>query len=240
MNTIIINAEDFNDDTFEKYNGCTSPFMFDEFKLIIKWQGETWEKFKILKHDEGIMFSSNKGWTIGLRVVENIKEIYPSKGQMRMGVFKNGDIAIGPFIIPASEMTEDHFMKIADFLWTEDGYTYFNDLFKYLCGIMCIIMMMAEERKKITRLSLSSLEPKNNSTKIKKGNANKVFYLNDIVEYISEHYTESKGYHQIKCECWEVRGHYRHYKSGKRVFIPSYKKGKKRDSVESEPKEYIV
>lgn len=44
--------------------------------------------------------------------------------------------------------------------------------------------------------------------------------------------------HQIVCHCWTVRGHYRHYKSGKVVFVQSYEKGKKRN--ESLPKEYVI
>lgn len=31
-------------------------------------------------------------------------------------------------------------------------------------------------------------------------------------------------------DCWSVRGHYRHYKNGKTVFIKSYEKGKNRNS----------
>lgn len=31
-------------------------------------------------------------------------------------------------------------------------------------------------------------------------------------------------------DCWNVRGHYRHYKNGKTIFIKSYEKGKKRNS----------
>ena len=34
---------------------------------------------------------------------------------------------------------------------------------------------------------------------------------------------------QITCPAWGVRGHYRHYKNGKTVFIQPYVKGKKRD-----------
>lgn len=37
---------------------------------------------------------------------------------------------------------------------------------------------------------------------------------------------EHRKYHRT-CERWSVRGHFRHYKSGKVVFIESYEKGKK-------------
>ncbi len=42
--------------------------------------------------------------------------------------------------------------------------------------------------------------------------------------------------HEIACPCWSVRGHYRHYKSGKVVFIESYEKGKSRGELSK--KEY--
>lgn len=38
-----------------------------------------------------------------------------------------------------------------------------------------------------------------------------------------------KRVQQIKCEAWGVRGHFRHYKDGRVVFVHPYVKGKKRD-----------
>ena len=48
--------------------------------------------------------------------------------------------------------------------------------------------------------------------------------------------TNSHG--KITCPCWGVRGHYRHYKSGKVVFIEAYQKGKDRSNYS--PKEYVI
>lgn len=69
---------------------------------------------------------------------------------------------------------------------------------------------------------------------------NKIYLFKDIVNYVSEHYIPSKEHHEIQCPCWEVRGHYRHYKSGKTVFIQSYKKGKQKDKVEPKSKTYLA
>lgn len=69
---------------------------------------------------------------------------------------------------------------------------------------------------------------------------NKIYLFDDIVNYVSEKYIPSKAHHEIQCPCWEVRGHYRHYKSGKLVFIPSYKKGKQKDKAQPKPKEYVI
>lgn len=50
----------------------------------------------------------------------------------------------------------------------------------------------------------------------------------------------SKSTHVITCESWEVSGHYRTYKNGKKVWIKPYRKGKKRDEVTPTPNTYIV
>ena len=45
--------------------------------------------------------------------------------------------------------------------------------------------------------------------------------------------------HEIKCLCWGVRGHVRHYKSGKTIFINPYRKGKERKNPNAyTPKTY--
>lgn len=62
------------------------------------------------------------------------------------------------------------------------------------------------------------------------------FLLNDIIRYTGTHQTR----HSIRCECWGVRGHIRHYMDGKTVFIEPYKKGRKRDVMEPKAKEYRV
>lgn len=69
---------------------------------------------------------------------------------------------------------------------------------------------------------------------------NKIYLFDDIVKYISEKYVPEGGHHSIQCPCWDVRGHYRHYKSGKVVFIQSYRKGKDKDTAQPKPKQYIA
>ncbi len=59
----------------------------------------------------------------------------------------------------------------------------------------------------------------------------KIYLLDDIVEYVNENgfSNQKKRNHIMDCPCWSVRGHYRHYKSGKVIFVKSYKKGKNKD-----------
>lgn len=69
---------------------------------------------------------------------------------------------------------------------------------------------------------------------------NKIYLFDDIVKYVSDNYIPENGHHNIQCPCWEVRGHYRHYKSGKVIFIPSYRKGKQRNTAQPKNHEYYV
>ena len=69
---------------------------------------------------------------------------------------------------------------------------------------------------------------------------NKVYLLDDIVKYVHDNYVSQGGTHNIQCECWGVRGHYRTYKSGKQVWINAYKKGKKRQEMEPKDKTYYL
>jgi len=67
---------------------------------------------------------------------------------------------------------------------------------------------------------------------------NKIYLLDDIITYASEKYVPESGHSEYTCPCWEVRGHYRHYKNGNVIFIKSYKKGKEKDKAEPISHEY--
>ena len=71
-------------------------------------------------------------------------------------------------------------------------------------------------------------------------NQNKIYLLDDIVKYVHDNYVPHGGTHNIQCECWGVRGHYRTYKSGRKVWISAYKKGKKRNEMEPKDKTYYL
>lgn len=48
---------------------------------------------------------------------------------------------------------------------------------------------------------------------------------------------EYMGYFDV-AESWSVRGHYRHYKSGKVIFIESFEKGKNRSQASQKKTKY--
>ena len=52
---------------------------------------------------------------------------------------------------------------------------------------------------------------------------------------------QERAIREITCPVWEVRGHMRHYKSGKTVYVAPYRKGKERDSASTvSGKEYVL
>lgn len=51
-------------------------------------------------------------------------------------------------------------------------------------------------------------------------------------------YVPFRNYETYTCECWGVRGHIRHLKDGREIFIKPYKKGIKRDTID-EGKDYV-
>ena len=52
---------------------------------------------------------------------------------------------------------------------------------------------------------------------------------------------QERAIREITCPVWTVRGHMRHYKSGKTVYVAPYRKGKERDSASAASgKEYVL
>lgn len=105
--------------------------------------------------------------------------------------------------------------------------------------------IMTAKRERIKRLKLPSVEQEGEKaeTELRKHLDKKYFLLEEIIEYVNEKGEKvslNKTGRTMMCDCWSVRGHYRHYKNGKTVFIKSYLKGKKRNSEIPKSKKYYV
>lgn len=221
----------------KKYKGCYSPFMFDNFNLVIyKPSGK--DHIEIREHPYGMLYRINKDVWIGMRACNDIKEIYPDSETMISGECVNGDYFMGEFIIPVNLLSYKEADNLIKCLSTEKGYSHFQKCNRVISSVLCTIMMMGKERRRIQRKT-DKTSKKSKTQKVNE-NHNKVFLLDDIINYISDNYIPSANHHTIQCPCWEVRGHYRHYKTGKIVFIPSYKKGKDKDKAEPKPHEYYL
>ncbi len=71
-----------------------------------------------------------------------------------------------------------------------------------------------------------------------------IINMDEIVKYIKpgdfKRIITGGGTRIYMCEDWEVRGHWRHYKNGKKVFINSYHKGVKRNEGIEKDKTYTL
>lgn len=56
----------------------------------------------------------------------------------------------------------------------------------------------------------------------------KEYKLFEIIRKYQRHINSNR--HNMKCEYWEVKGHFRHYKSGKVVYVKPFAKGKKKEN----------
>lgn len=99
------------------------------------------------------------------------------------------------------------------------------------------ILINSANREEVVRKTLHN---KQNSNNTGKSSENKVFLFKDIVKHIYEENTINSSKKNINCPCWSVRGHYRHYKNGKVVFVRSYEKGKDKGNSKAVDKTYIV
>lgn len=98
--------------------------------------------------------------------------------------------------------------------------------------------IMTTERKRVEKQRpVQKASPKK---KHKSKSENKSIYLlSEIVDYVNDNdlLIKPSGNHKITCPCWSVRGHYRTYKNGKKVFVKPFEKGKERGKVA--PKQHV-
>ena len=211
--------------------------MFDDYNLIIKINGYSDLKFEVRDYQ-------NEGFHS--KIVRYNKDIWfgaaIEKGQQIEIIKKaTGEIVIGQLFIPTSMLSIQETKRLLKEFTDNDSYQKYLTMLHIVFNVSVCIMMMGLERQR-TQIKRHEHKNKKNETSAQSTNhrKNKVFLLDDIVEYISDNYIESKEHHEIQCPCWEVRGHYRHYKNGNVVFVSAYKKGKNRLSAEPKPKEYYI
>lgn len=77
------------------------------------------------------------------------------------------------------------------------------------------------------------------SNKATRNRKNKIYLLDDIIIYGASHSTDIITKH-YKCPCWQVRGFYRHYKSGKAVWVKPFQKGWNRKKEKPKDSIYLA
>lgn len=239
MNTIMICEKDL--DTIVNYECARyfDCFVFNEFRIIVKQEdyktvykirvnGDINEVvYRMIKdgefYDCEFSYRENEEWNKKEGKIEYIKE---PKGEL-VNRFK-------PSILDMdnnSSMDTDEINTIIN--------KKFMAIVRFICMIKQYIMNKSYEREMVQKevksvvKSVSKSKGKANENK----NQNEIFLLDDIIEYV----TRSGRHHTYSCEAWGVRGHFRHYKSGKVVWISEYEKGTKRNTgFKTTSKTYII
>ncbi len=90
----------------------------------------------------------------------------------------------------------------------------------------CIKRAMNKERIEIEKTN-RKYKPINERKEYKPKTEYKLF---EIIRKYQKHINSNR--HNITCDYWEVKGHFRHYKNGKVVYIKPFSKGKNKEKKE--------
>lgn len=116
-----------------------------------------------------------------------------------------------------------------------------NQFFFYGMALFAVQRYVLSYKQDLSLLTVKKYEKtgKGKGKKVHKGKGKKNTVRIDKTYTIEGVTPETKRRKPvISCDCWGVRGHYRHYKDGKVVFIPAYLKGKKRKLGQPVNQEY--
>lgn len=186
-------------------------FVFNEFTLV--WEKIYTYKIKLIKGDEGYTFS-----------VKKIFELKDHTHKHEIINFRLEDFLIN--IIQAmkklkgkkpSEMMN---REIIHETWAAD-----------VLPIIMFMFYVIHNSKNKTVIEMGTTTKKYKSPELRKYNPpkNKVYNLIDVVRKYERHINKNK--HHITCEYGEVKGHFRHLKNGKTIYVKPYSKGKNKDGI---------
>lgn len=222
MNTIIIEEKEVAKIREYEVEHWFENFIFNEFELIAKIEsgkiiykvfinGDVHKVYYRMINPRSYQdceFSFTTKEDGGVTFVESpsgdFVKMFTEQLVNKFGKIKNNDELF--------ELLLQYFVMEANFITSAKQYI-MNESYK-----------RTKQIKEVSRRN--NVEPKSNRENNRSGKTQVQFLLNDIVEYVSH----NRRKFNITCECWGVRGHFRHYKNGNIVWIPSYEKGKKRNT----------
>lgn len=216
MNTIVV----YSDEISEKLNNnCIEKFIYDSFTIVVA---------KNKHEDTAIIFD----------VATNDGNPNDCSCQVTMfnQISQEYEVAVEFNWYIVGDRIETKYRNIEDYKKFGDVSCNWAD---YIYSVMAYIMTTQRER---TERPKSAKTFNTQKVESKRNRENKIYLLDEIVDYVNENgLTIAKsGNRAITCPCWDVRGHYRHYKSGKVVFIKNYEKGKEKGKVKPKDKTYTI
>lgn len=224
MNTIMMNVEDVTKLVDYEVIKYFKNFIFDSFKVIVR------HKDCKIVYKVNINGSVNE---VNYRIIKDgsykdCKFIFTENEEGY--VFNenpNGDLVVDY----VNSLVNRYGRSISNRDIMNKVLTLFRAEAEFIIRLKQYIMNESYKRITIQKESCSSGSSTSGGSREKnrkKKNTTVQFLLGDIVEYVSS----NRRNVIFTCECWSVRGHFRHYKDGKIVWISAYEKGTKRNSGE--------
>lgn len=209
----------WNANNADKRNNCSGKFPYNEFALYIKderYFQETMYDVKLNNNniDDGTAYCIN------------------SKDEYFFDLSDESEMDRLSEILP--ENTTSAQAKVLTDIIVNDGKNAKQLtnvwLQTFIKGFMAYVICKSEKSKLEIREERRELKAKTGSNRPANNSNDKVYLLDDIVRYTATHKPTGIK-HNITCPAWEVRGYYRHYKSGKTVWVNGYRKGKERNNA---------
>lgn len=227
MNTIIVPIEELEKD----HTIAISGFILDKF--ILRIVGENQEI-----SDAFISFENETDWING--TISVLPILWDKKGtefKLKVVYHVKIDSKSGTpeaYVADLNGNLQPEELK----MYVKKGHSYGTEI---VCALMAIMEKIENRKKKIVEVDRKNRSERKNkcSSSDSKKEASKIFLLDEFAEYVAKNNLSAphSNHNIITCPCWSVRGHYRTYKSGKKVFVRPFQKGKERGKTA--PKEHI-
>lgn len=188
-------------------------FLFNEFRLVIYGKVKGLREYLDVKYIVKIEGYDDKQ-------IINIKEILiHENAPMQRNEYKT---TVEKFLKDIINMVQNNMKTKNVFQWNinETGSILVPMFFMKYCIDKAMNREIIEVKETKKRY-----KPIKERSKSKPKTEYKLF---EIIRKYEKHINKNR--HNIKCEHWEVKGHFRHYKSGKVVYIKPFSKGKNKDS----------
>ena len=202
------------EETFEYFKHILeNGFVFNEFTLV--WTGYYIYKVKLIETED-------KGYTF------HVKRIW----KMNDGTHKHNEIDfeiqdylenIGWAMKELKDRTVRSMMVNQDLMketWSAD-----------VLPVMMFMMYVLHNsiNREVIEAGVTTRQYKPMKERKYNPPKNKVYKLIDVVRKYEKHINKNKRH--MNCDYWEVKGHFRHYKSGKVVWVKPHSKGKNKEGV---------
>ena len=213
----ILKWPDTREETYQVWKHIVEHgFLFDYFTLVIEDDSVVYDrhlgvKGPVPKHAYKVKLNGT-----GVEQKINVKMIY--EGADKLMHNKLLETSVPEWIDAMTEVMKDtrhkHWKD-----WNVD---------KKEVDVLCPMMFMQyavlkSMNREVIEMSTTQRRYKPMSER-KQGKPKEEYKLFEVIRKYSKHINHNK--HHFTCEAWQVKGHFRTYKSGKKVWIKPFQKGK--------------